>query len=103
MISSILGTIAALAFVVGSVSADNLTADDQKLTDLDTKITAEIRKEIVNKDGMSTNGKNIKIISRDGVVTLNGEVADLNERNWIDAQAKRQPSVRSVTNNLKIK
>lgn len=81
--------------------SSGITADDQKFNELDTRITAQIRKDIVAKDGMSTSGKNIKIISQNGNVTLNGEVSENWEREWIETDAKQVSEVRSVKNNLK--
>lgn len=83
-------------------SSRQLTSDDQKLNSIDTRIVAEIRKEILDRDGMSMNARNIKIISRNGDVTLNGEVAENSEREWIESRAKSVSNVHSVRNNLKV-
>src|SRR5450631_4246829 len=50
-----------------------LTPEDQKETEGDIKITAAIRQAVVNNES-PVNAHNIKIITRNGVVTLRGPV-----------------------------
>jgi hypothetical protein len=50
------------------------TADQQKETRSDREITRRIRRSVVGTEGMSTSGKNVKIITTDGKVTLRGPV-----------------------------
>src|SRR5664279_3718442 len=52
-----------------------LTPEDQKETEGDIKITAAIRQAVVKNESLSVNAHNIKIITRNGVVTLRGPVA----------------------------
>ena len=51
-----------------------LTPEDQKENEGDIKITAAIRQAVVKNESLSVNAQNIKIITRNGVVTLRGPV-----------------------------
>lgn len=73
---------------------------DQGNSETDQAITQGIRKLVTDQSTMSVNGKNVKIISQDGVVTLRGPVADTREREAIYAIALAQPNVKSVNNLL---
>ena len=53
---------------------------DQGGSEADTAITQQIRKAVVAQDNLSTDAKNVKIITRDGVVTLRGPVASAKEK-----------------------
>lgn len=63
------------------------TADQQKMNASDQKLTASIRKSIVNDKSLSTYAHNIKIISQDGAVTLKGPVRSEDERKSVLAKA----------------
>ena len=63
------------------------TADRQKMNAADQKLTAEIRKAVIADKSLSTYGHNVKIISRDGVVTLKGPVRTAAEAESILAKA----------------
>ena len=70
-----------------SMSVDPL---DQSNRRSDIETTAKIRSAIVGDNRLSTNAKNVKIVTRDGQVTLRGPVASEEERrivNEIAAQA----------------
>jgi sporulation protein YlmC with PRC-barrel domain len=68
--------------------------------DIDT--TAQIRKEIIAADGMSTNAKNVKIITMDGHVTLRGLVNSADEKRQIGDIANRIARAANVNNQLEI-
>ncbi|MGZ8915329.1 MAG: BON domain-containing protein [Methylobacter sp.] len=51
-----------------------LTPEDQNETEGDINITAAIRQAVVKNESLSVNAQNIKIITRNGVVTLRGPV-----------------------------
>ena len=78
------------------------TPTDQGNSDADRNITAHIRKEIVDNDGLSTNAHNVKIITTDGTVTLRGPVKSAQEKAWVAAAAHRAPGVKRVDNQLEI-
>ncbi|MFN8391301.1 MAG: BON domain-containing protein [Bdellovibrionota bacterium] len=84
------------------VNSDRKTADDQSLSGSDTKMAAAIRKEIVDNDKLSTNGKNVKIIVADGVVTLRGPVATAEEKSWIEETASRVGHGLKVVNQIEV-
>lgn len=73
---------------------------DQGSSDSDLKITQGIRSTVVGRDDLSTNAKNAKIITRDGVVTLRGPVANAQEAEAIASIAKAQVGVTRIDNLL---
>ena len=80
-----------------------LTPEDQKETDSDIKITADIRQAIIKNKSLSVNAQNVKIITRNGVVTLRGPVESKKESKKIKKIAKHTPGVLKVDNQLEIK
>lgn len=79
-----------------------LTPVDQSNTSSDIKITANIRRGIVAQNTMSTNAKNVKIITQGGTVTLRGPVATADEKAFIEALAKNTAGVGAVNSQLTI-
>lgn len=79
-----------------------LTPGDQSENETDRTITQQIRQEVVKGDDLSVNGKNVKIITVDGVVTLRGPVASAEEQQKIGTVAKRVDGVKRVDNQLEI-
>jgi len=80
-----------------------LTPEDQKETESDIKITAAIRQAVVKNKSLSVNAQNVKIIARNGVVTLRGPVESKKESKKIKKIAKHTPGVLKVDNQLEIK
>ena len=80
-----------------------LTPEDQKETKKDIKITAHIRKTVVRDKSLSIDAQNAKIISRSGVVTLRGPVANEAESKKLQKIAKKTRGVVKVDNQLEIK
>ena len=80
-----------------------LTPEDQKETESDIKITADIRKAIIKNKSLSVDAQNVKIISRNGVVTLRGPVETKKECKKLKKIAKHTPGVLKVDNQLEIK
>jgi osmotically-inducible protein OsmY len=64
-----------------------VTADQQKMNSVDRATTARIRKALMADKSLSTNAHNVKIVSRDGTVTLKGPVASEGEVKTIMARA----------------
>jgi osmotically-inducible protein OsmY len=64
-----------------------VTADQQKTNAADTALTAKIRKAIIADKSLSTYAHNIKIVSKDGSVTLKGPVRSDAEAKSIVAKA----------------
>ncbi len=80
-----------------------LTPEDQKETESDIKITADIRQAIIKNKSLSVNAQNVKIITRNGLVTLRGPVESKKESKKIKKIAKHTPGVLKVDSQLEIK
>jgi osmotically-inducible protein OsmY len=79
-----------------------LTPMDQGESEADRTITQQIRKAVVDHDDLSTNAKNVKIITQDGVVTLRGPVKSQAEKAAIASVAQKTGGVKRVDNQLEI-
>ena len=108
-------TILSIAAIAGggwsqAADADNaernaeqsLAATDQSNDPADVKMTADIRKMVVNDDSLSMAAKNVKIITIAGVVTLRGPVNTPGEKSAIEGHAKHA-GAKQITNELEIK
>jgi hyperosmotically inducible protein len=78
------------------------TSGDQSESEADRTISQSIRQAVVADDSVSTNGKNVKIITAEGVVTLRGPVKSENEKTNIGARAQQVAGVKKVDNQLEI-
>jgi hypothetical protein len=79
-----------------------LTPLDQGNSQADIDTTAQIRKEIMADAGMTTNAKNVKIITLNGHVTLRGPVNTADEKGRIAEIADRIASAGNVDNQLEV-
>jgi osmotically-inducible protein OsmY len=81
----------------------SLTVDplDQGNRRSDVETTARIRSALVENDRLSTSAKNVKIITREGQVTLRGPVTSEEEKRIIAEVAARSAPGR-VTNQLEV-
>ena len=79
-----------------------LTPLDQSGNKADREITQAIRKSIMKQE-LSMNAKNIKVITRNGEVTLRGPVENQSEVEKIVTLAKAVPGIKSLNNELEIK
>jgi hyperosmotically inducible periplasmic protein len=98
----------------GTVPADNTksnkldpsntsaTADAQKNNAGDRTITQQIRKSLVTDKALSTYAHNVKIVSVNGTVTLNGVVRSEEEKSAIEAKAVSVAGEGHVVNDLKV-
>ena len=86
----------------GIFSTGRATPGDQAENEADRTISQNIRQAVVADDSVSTNGKNVKIITADGVVTLRGPVKSDQEKTNIGAKAQQVAGVKSVDNQLEI-
>jgi len=84
-------------------SGATLTPEDQKESDVDRKITANIRRAVVGDESLSLNAHNVKIITRNGVVTLRGPVESQAEKAKIGKLARKAAGVKRVNNQLEVK
>ena len=80
----------------------NLTPMDQMNNKADLKITQEIRQALM-KDEFSMDAKNIKVITRNSVVTLRGPVKSAAELEKINIAVKAIPGIKSIDNQLQVK
>jgi osmotically-inducible protein OsmY len=79
-----------------------LTPMDQMNNESDLKITQEIRQALM-KGEFSMDAKNIKVITRNGTVTLRGPVETAAELEKISAMVKAMPGIKSIDNQLQVK
>lgn len=81
-----------------------VTPLDQSESAADIKITAEIRRAVMDDKALSTNAHNAKIITgKGGTVTLRGVVDSAAEKESLETKAKAVAGVMSVENQLEIK
>ena len=78
------------------------TPGDQSENEADRTITQNIRQAITADDSLSTNAKNVKIITNDGTVTLRGPVKSEKEKSDIEAKAKQVAGVKRVDNQIEV-
>jgi osmotically-inducible protein OsmY len=106
--SSVTGSLAAAPAATNTAKNERdrdpalLTPEDQGGSELDRGVTQRIRQGVVKDDALSITGKNIKIITREGVVTLRGPVKTAEEKAQIAAIATKTDGVKRVENQLEI-
>jgi hyperosmotically inducible protein len=79
------------------------TADSQKGNSTDREITRHIRRALVADKSLSSAAHNVKIISRDGKVTLRGRVNSDEEKQQIEQRATEIVGAGNVTSMLDVK
>jgi osmotically-inducible protein OsmY len=79
-----------------------LTPGDQGGTESDREITRQIRRTITSNDQLSSNAKNVKIITANGKVTLRGPVKSDQEKQTIATAAQGVAGVSSVDNQIEV-
>ncbi|MBS1989726.1 MAG: BON domain-containing protein [Cyanobacteria bacterium SZAS LIN-3] len=82
---------------------DTLTADKASNKTSDVEITRTLRKAIMDTKGLSMNAQNVKIITKNGAVTLRGPVENDSEKATIDSLVKGCNGVSNYTNQLEVK
>ena len=109
-----IGILALSIAAVGFGQADNtktnkrdgagkgMTAEHQMENKSDLEITRKIRKSLTDDKSLSTYAKNVKIISRNGKVTLKGPVNSQEEKLKIEALAKDAAGAENVINEIEI-
>ena len=78
------------------------TADQQKMNPADRAITKKIRMAVHEDKSLSTYAHNVKIITRDGKVTLKGPVRSEDEKNNIAAKATAVAGDGNVDNQIDV-
>jgi osmotically-inducible protein OsmY len=79
-----------------------LTPIDQGNDKTDIDVTAQIRRQLVGDDALSTDAKNIKVITEGGVVTLRGLVKDESEKVMVESKAAQVAGVKRIENDLDV-
>lgn len=80
-----------------------LTPEDQSQSKGDVELAARVRRAVVDKDGVSMDGKNIKIIAMNNAVTLRGPVKDAAERAVIEKTVRAAAGTATVDNQLEVR
>jgi hyperosmotically inducible protein len=78
------------------------TADQQKMNPSDRALTQKIRKAIHHDKSLSVYGRNIKIFTQHGKVTLRGPVQSEEEKGNLEAKAVTAAGQENVSNQLKV-
>jgi osmotically-inducible protein OsmY len=81
---------------------DTVTPSDQSNKKADLHLTQQIRKAIMADKSLSTNAKNVKIITTNGLVTLRGPVNTPQEKATIEAKAQGIAGTNNVESQLEI-
>jgi osmotically-inducible protein OsmY len=80
----------------------NQTADRQPNNTTDMDVTRRIRSSVIADKNLSTYGHNVKIVTADGTVTLNGVVRSDDEKAEIGSKAASVVGKDHVVNELKV-
>ena len=83
-------------------SGDTVTPGDQSNKKADLQLTQEIRKALMADKSLSTNAKNVKIITAHGVVTLRGPVNSPQAKVTIETKAQSIAGAHNVDSQLEI-
>jgi hyperosmotically inducible periplasmic protein len=79
-----------------------ITPMDQGNSQADLSTTQQIRKAVMADDALSSDAKNVKIMTSNGVVTLRGPVKSEAERSSIEAKANQFAGSNRVDDRLDI-
>jgi hyperosmotically inducible periplasmic protein len=84
-------------------SVTEVTAENQGNSEEDIALTSKIRKEVTDRDNLSINAQNIKIITDKGKVTLKGPVESAAEKKEIEQIATRIAGASKVISLIEVK
>jgi hyperosmotically inducible periplasmic protein len=79
-----------------------VTPDSQKENDIDRGLVQRIRKSLMADKDLSTYAHNVKVVSINGQVTLNGVVRSDDEKSKVAGMAEEVAGKRNVVNDLKV-
>ena len=79
------------------------TADQAKNTTSDREMMQRIRRDIVDDKSLSTYAHNVKVIAKNGKVTLRGPVHSDDEKRTIEEYARKVAGEGNVTSELTVK
>jgi hyperosmotically inducible periplasmic protein len=83
-------------------SSNTMTADTQTNNAADLDLTKRIRQSVMADKSLSTYAHNVKIVTVNGSVTLNGVVRSADEKSSIESKAANIAGMNKVTNDLKV-
>lgn len=86
-----------------SDTSDADTEITRTSADMDKSLNQNVRRALMQEEGLSTNAKNIRVIATDGTVTLRGLVENNQEKNRIEDAVKNVDGVKNVDNQLDVK
>lgn len=84
-------------------NSNTLTPLDQGNGESDLKLTQSIRRAVMADKALSFTAKNVKIITKDGKVTLRGPVKTDEERAAIEADARNAAGTAPIDNQIEVK
>ena len=84
-------------------SGTTQTPQKQTNSERDRKLLAAVRRAIVHDKTLSTSAHNVKIVSKDGTVTLRGPVRSEDEKGRVEKIAQQVAGVGTVENQLDVK
>lgn len=87
----------------GRNAGQALTAEDQGGSAADRDLTSKIRRELMDEKSLSTNAKNVKVITTGGRVTLRGPVHSEEEKRKVAEAAEKVAGKGKVANELEVK
>jgi hyperosmotically inducible periplasmic protein len=79
-----------------------VTADQQKENAADRDLAKKIRQAVMGDKSLSTYAHNVKIVARDGQVTLKGPVRSEQEKTTIESKATEIAGAGKVTNQITV-
>jgi len=82
--------------------SQEMTADQQSENEADRKLSQQIRQAIVKDKSLSQYAHNVKIITRDGAVTLKGPVRNAKEKAAVEKAARQVAGKGKVTSELEV-
>lgn len=82
---------------------NNLTAEQQSNNANDVQLTADVRRTILEQKNLSVDAQNIKVLAKDGHVTLKGPVATATEKEKLANAVKSVAGVTMVHDEMMVK
>src|ERR1700692_2946295 len=95
-------TLAGPLFGGGQANQPPQTASAATQNKADRELTRQIRKAIVSDKSLSTQAHNVKILTRDGAVTLKGQVKTDDEKKALEDKASGVAGTGKVTSELTV-
>jgi len=84
-------------------SGETKTSGDQSNTSADLQITQAIRRGLMKDDNLSSDAKNIKVITANGQVTLRGPVNNAREKTKVEQIVKSAAGGAQIVDQLDVK